>query len=137
MVGAGAAGMATALAAALEGLDVILCEKSGQVGGTTATSAGTVWIPGDAPDAETYLRSLMGDSMPRDKVAAYLATAPEAIDWFAGRSEVKFVSAGRHPDYRELPGAAAAGRAFSPLPFDGRLLGEDLKRVRPPIPEFL
>jgi succinate dehydrogenase/fumarate reductase flavoprotein subunit len=137
VVGAGAAGMATALAAALEGLEVVLCEKSSQVGGTTATSAGTVWIPPDTREAETYLRHLMGDSMPRDKIAAYLATGPAAIEYFASRSEVKFVSAGRHPDYRELPGAAAAGRAFSPLPFDGRLLGDDFKRVRPPIPEFL
>jgi succinate dehydrogenase/fumarate reductase flavoprotein subunit len=135
--GAGAAGMATALAASLEGLEVVLCEKTGQVGGTSATSAGTVWIPRDTQEAETYLRHLMGDSMPQDKVAAYLATGPAAIEYFAARSEVKFVAAGRHPDYRELPGAAAAGRAWSPLPFDGRLLGEDFKRVRPPIEEFL
>jgi hypothetical protein len=121
----------------LEGLDVVLCEKSGQVGGTAATSAGTVWIPGDTREAETYLHHLMGDSMPRDKVAAYLATGPAAMEYFAARSEVKFASSGRHPDYRELPGAAAAGRAWSPLPFDGRLLGEDFKRVRPPIEEFL
>ena len=34
------------LFASLEGLDVLLCEKTDQVGGTTFTSAGTVWIPG-------------------------------------------------------------------------------------------
>src|SRR5438046_2905479 len=28
------------------------------------------------------------------------------------------------------------GRALEPVPFDGRLLGEDLERIRPPIPEF-
>ncbi len=36
----------SALVGTLEGLDVILCETSGMVGGTAATSAGTVWIPG-------------------------------------------------------------------------------------------
>ena len=46
VIGAGAAGMTAALVGALEGLRVVLCEKSGMVGGTTATSAGTVWIPG-------------------------------------------------------------------------------------------
>ena len=46
VIGAGAAGMTAALVGALEGLNTILCEKSGMVGGTTASSAGTVWIPG-------------------------------------------------------------------------------------------
>ena len=47
VAGAGPAGMTAALVASLEGLDVLLCEKSGQVGGTGATSAGTLWIPGN------------------------------------------------------------------------------------------
>ena len=34
VVGAGPAGMAAALVAAIEGLDVLVCEKSGQAGGT-------------------------------------------------------------------------------------------------------
>src|SRR4030081_2475885 len=33
--------------------------------------------------------------------------------------------------------AATMGRgALEPVPFDGKLLGEDLERIRPPIPEF-
>ncbi|WP_409188214.1 FAD-dependent oxidoreductase [Bradyrhizobium sp. RDM4] len=44
VVGAGAAGMTAALVGALEGLKVVLCEKSDMVGGTTAFSAGSVWI---------------------------------------------------------------------------------------------
>ena len=47
VAGAGPAGMTAALVASLEGLDVLLCEKSEQAGGTGATSAGTVWIPGN------------------------------------------------------------------------------------------
>ena len=46
VVGAGAAGMTAALVGSLEGLDGLLCEKSDRVGGTTATSAGTIWVPG-------------------------------------------------------------------------------------------
>ena len=45
---AGPAGMTAALVASLEGLDVLLCEKSDQVGGTGSTSAGTLWIPGNS-----------------------------------------------------------------------------------------
>ena len=41
------------------------------------------------------------------------------------------------PDYRsELDGAALAGRALEPLPFDGRLLGDAFALLRPPLPEF-
>ena len=43
VIGAGAAGMTAALVGAMEGLQVILCEKSDVVGGTTATSA----VPSD------------------------------------------------------------------------------------------
>ena len=45
IVGAGAAGMAAAIFARLKGLDILLVEKSDKVGGTAATSAGTLWIP--------------------------------------------------------------------------------------------
>jgi ribulose 1,5-bisphosphate synthetase/thiazole synthase len=48
IAGAGPAGMTAALVASLEGLDVLLCEKSDQVGGTGSTSAGTLWIPGNS-----------------------------------------------------------------------------------------
>jgi len=46
--GGGMGGMTAALVAALEGLDVLVCEKTDQIGGTTSTSAGTVWIPGSS-----------------------------------------------------------------------------------------
>jgi flavin-dependent dehydrogenase len=38
IAGAGPAGMTAALVASLEGLDVLLCEKSDQVGGTGSTT---------------------------------------------------------------------------------------------------
>src|SRR5580704_14866553 len=47
VAGAGPAGMTAALVASLQGLTVLVCEKSGQVGGTGSTSAGTLWIPGN------------------------------------------------------------------------------------------
>ena len=49
IMGAGPGGMCTALVAALEGLRPLVIEKSDQVGGTGATSAGTIWIPGNRP----------------------------------------------------------------------------------------
>lgn len=129
--------MAAALAASIEGLDVLVCEKGAQVGGTAATSAGTLWIAPDAADAERYLDALIPEPEGRVLRKAYLAAGPRAIDYFQAKSEVKFVPAGMHPDYRDAPGAAASGRAIVPVPFDGRLLGADFTRVRPPIAEFM
>ncbi len=149
VAGAGPAGMAAALVAAIEGLDVLLCEKSDQVGGTGATSAGTLWIPGNhqsrdagfsdsADDADRYLDALIGEDTNRALRDAYLTTGPTAIDYFSSRTEVKFLPCGPHPDYRSnMPGAAYAGRAIIPEPFDGRLLGDAFAQVRPPIPEFM
>ena len=149
VVGAGPAGMTAALVASLEGLDVLLCEKSDQVGGTGATSAGTLWIPGNtqnraagfedsAEKADRYLDALIGEGTNRALRDVYLGTGPAAIDYLAEHSDVKFLPCGTHPDYRSnMPGAAISGRAVVPAPFDGRLLGADFRRVRPPIREFL
>ena len=149
IAGAGPAGMTAALVASLEGLDVLLCEKSGQVGGTGSTSAGTLWIPGNhqsrkagfddsAEKAEEYLDGLIGKPVNRDLRTAFLKTGPIAIDYLEDRTDVRFLPCGRHPDYRDnIKGAAVAGRAIAPQPFDGRLLGSDFARVRPPIREFM
>lgn len=45
VLGAGAAGMTAALVAAIEGLRTLVIERSDQIGGTTALSSGSVWIP--------------------------------------------------------------------------------------------
>jgi len=59
--GAGAAGMTAALIAALDGQEVLLCEASQQVGGTTATSAGTIWIPANSQSRKACFEdSLVG-----------------------------------------------------------------------------
>lgn len=141
--------MTAALVAALEGLDVLVSEKSQQVGGTTSTSAGTLWIPGNhqsrdagyddsAEQADIYMRALAGNAGNSDLREAYLATGPDAIDYLMARTDVQFAPCGKHPDYQaQLPGSAITGRAIIPRMFDGRLLGADFARVRPPIPEFM
>src|SRR4051794_38714129 len=148
VVGAGAAGMTAALVGTLEGLETILCEKSGMVGGTTATSAGTVWIPGSrqseaagVPDsiaaAKTYLAAILGEDAGDARLAAFLATGPTVLDYLQQRTSVAFAPPPVHPDYLALPGAAISGRALGALPFDGRKLGDDFTRVRPPRREFM
>ncbi len=146
--GAGMGGMTAALVASLEGLDVLLCEKTDQVGGTTSTSAGTVWIPGSAQakrdgvpdsidDARRFLEAEIGPRALAQR-EAFLDAGPAALDYLDARTEVKFRAPPRHPDYHSnQPGRALAGRALAPLPFDGRLLGKDFALVRPPIAPFM
>src|SRR3954447_10719106 len=146
--GAGMGGMTAALIGALEGLDVLLCEKTDQVGGTTSTSAGTVWIPGSSqsvhdgvPDTiEAARRFLDAEIGPRAEAVreAFLEAGPAALDYLEARSEVKFRAPPMHPDYHSnQPRRALARRALAPLPFDGRLLGKAFGRVRPPIAPFM
>ena len=147
VVGAGAGGMTAALVCALQGLNVVLCEKSDRVGGTTATSAGTIWVPGtqqarDAgmkdtiADARRYLDSIIGVADGRRDV--YLNTAADVVEYLDRNSDVKFSIYPKHPDYlANRPGSTIADRALAPLPFDGRLLGADFELLRPPIGEFM
>ncbi len=148
VIGAGAAGMTAALVGALEGLETILCEKSDTVGGTTATSAGTVWIPGSrqseaagVPDsiasAKTYLAALLGGDADDARLAAYLASGPDMLDYLEQKTSVAFTPPPVHPDYHTEPGAAVGGRALGAMPIDGRKLGHDFARVQPPRREFL
>ena len=148
VIGAGAAGMSAALFAAIRGARTLLVEKSGFVGGTSALSAGSIWIPNtrhasaiaasdSADNAERYLQQIIGNRADANLRAAFLKAGPEAVEVLENHSEVKLRAYPRHPDYRsELEGAVVAGRALEPLPFDGRLLGDSLRLVRPPIPEF-
>ncbi|WP_102227134.1 FAD-dependent oxidoreductase [Acidimangrovimonas sediminis] len=146
--GAGAGGMTAALVAAQQGLDVLLCEKTAMVGGITSTSGGTIWVPGteqsrrdgvadSAEDARQFLQAVVGDRGGDRLREAFLSSGAEALAELEATSEVKLAAAKAHPDYVPGPGAAYGGRALAPLEFDGRLLGADFARVRPPRPEFM
>jgi len=148
VIGAGAGGMTAALSGAIAGLSVLLCEKTGVVGGTTATSGGTTWVPGtelshragvpdSAEDAAAFLRHVVGNRGGEARREAFLAAGPEAIAELERHSEVRFVAAAAHPDYLDGPGSAYGGRALAPVEFDGRLLGTDFDRVRPPRDVFM
>ena len=149
--GAGAGGMTAALAGKLAGLDVLLCEKTATVGGITSSSAGTAWIPGTSqsrragvPDTVERARAYLGfgDRRARRRCRAReLSSSParRSLTTLETRSEVKFAAATAHPDYlANHPGRGfRRSRLGAALPFDGRLLGADFARVRPPAAEFM
>lgn len=148
VIGAGGAGLAAALYAAIAGAKVLLVERTAYVGGTTALSAGTTWVPGthhaakvnpaDTLDqAARYLDNAIGERAPLALRQAFLDHGPAAVKQIEDHSEVKYRPCPKHPDYiSELGGSTLSGRALEPLPFDGRRLGELFKLIRPPIPEF-
>jgi hypothetical protein len=148
VIGAGGAGMAAALFAAIDGKKVLLVERTAHVGGTTAWSAGTTWIPGtrqgagvnpsdSLADAARYLDNAVGERTPAALRQAFLAHGARAVEHIEAHSDVKYRACPKHPDYiSDLGGSTLNGRALEPLPFDGRLLGDLFKLIRPPIPEF-
>lgn len=152
ILGAGAAGMAAAIYAALDGAKVLLVERTEYVGGTTALSGGTTWVPltrfeQDAsihakdPDSyqkvSAFLDRAVGEHSPAHMREAFLKAGPEAIHRLVDNSEVKFRVCAFHPDYMaDLEGAVTCGRALEPLPYITRHLGEYLSLLRPPIEEF-
>lgn len=148
VIGAGGAGLSAALFAAMDGAKVLMVEHTALIGGTTAWSAGTTWIPGThhaaavnpkdtLADAAHYLTNAIGERTSASLRQAFLDNGPLAIKLIEANSEVKYRPYAKHPDYiSDLDGSTLNGRALEPLPFDGRLLGDLFKLIRPPIPEF-
>lgn len=148
VVGSGAGGLAAAVTAAHRGLKVIVAEKAPWVGGTTALSGGFMWVPNNpisradgiedsAEAARTYLQHEAGNHFNADNVDAFLAKGPEAIEFFETKTSVKFEPASAFSDYHPTaPGGRSGGRSIKALPMRGELLGKDLQRLRPPLPEL-
>ena len=144
VVGAGGAGMTAALAAADRGLDTLLVEKSEYFGGNTARSGGGVWVPGnyalraagvdDTPEAaKQYLDSIVGDEVPKVRRDTYIDRGPEMMDFVRDRTPVRFAWVPEYSDYHpEAPGGRPGGRSVEPVPIDGRIIGEEIRRLHPP-----
>jgi 3-oxosteroid 1-dehydrogenase len=143
VVGAGGAGMTAALAAARQGLDTVLIEKSSFFGGSTARSGGGVWIPGnyalrdagqadDPAESKRYLDSIVGDVVPKVRRDTFIDRGPEVMDFIRENTPVRFAWVPEYSDYLpESPGGRARGRSVEPVPMDCRFLGDELERLHP------
>lgn len=144
VIGAGAGGLATAIVAKKQGLDVIVVEKEAFFGGTTAFSGGVLWVPcnpqasasgiqDSREAARTYLRNETGDYFDAEAVDAFLDNAPAMVSFFERETAVKFVPT-LYPDYHpDVAGGVDIGRSILAAPFDIRQLGADMARLRPPL----
>jgi succinate dehydrogenase/fumarate reductase flavoprotein subunit len=144
IVGSGAGGLSTAITAKKGGLDVVIIEKEAFFGGTTAYSGGVLWIPGNPharkagindtrEAAVTYLRNETGNYFSEKAIEAFLDQGPRMLEFFERETEAKFLLSG-YPDYHpDVEGGALVGRSVTAAPFDARGLGDELKRLRPPL----
>src|ERR1700745_1025053 len=140
VLGSGAAGLAAALTASVNGASVEIYEKAATVGGTTAVSGGIVWIPahrrsadGELPvkDAMDYLRAQSLGFMDEELMETFVRTGAEMLDFVEAHSDLRFEIAEGFPDYKpELPGGRpGGGRSLNAVPFDLAKLGEWSDRI--------
>lgn len=148
VVGSGAGGLATAVTAAHHHQKVLVVEKEPVFGGTTARSGGWMWIPANGPakrlgiqdsieKGRTYLKHEAGDHFDADRVESFLVNGPKAIEFFEQKTELQFDLGPTFADYHpDAPGGMPAGRSLVARPFDGRALGPEIQRLRPPLSEI-
>jgi 3-oxosteroid 1-dehydrogenase len=144
ILGSGVGGLVAALTAKELGLQGVVVEKSGRLGGSSAMSGGGIWLPcnplmenlgvTDTPElARKYLAAVVGDAGPSaspERQAAFLEGARD-IWTFLQRRRVRLVHSW-HPDYyAQLPGGLNPGRSVESDFVDGRPLGSLLAKLPP------
>lgn len=147
VIGSGAAGLSAALSASVRGSRVLVLEKSGLVGGTTAMSGGGVWVPchhhqasigatDTRDEALDYIRAVAPEgwhNVEEPLWVAFVDHAPEMLAFVEANSPLRFAPS-REPDpYVEAPGGKQFGRMVSPRPIPALPLGPWRRRVRGPM----
>lgn len=146
VLGSGGAGCCAALAAAALGLSTCLIEKASTLGGGTADSLGTIWIPDnrlaaaagladDYASALEYARFVAGGQAVAANLEAYVREAPRVLEALLGLG-VKLRLAPGLPDYfaPAAPGSCADGRRMvEPALIARSALGPFAHNIRPSV----
>ncbi|MFN3470030.1 MAG: FAD-binding protein, partial [Novosphingobium sp.] len=145
VLGSGGAAMTAAISAHDFGAsDVVILERSGMVGGTTAMSGGMLWIPNNHHQREAgiadsdeeivaYLDALAPGALDPETLWAFMQNGPEMLRYLADRTPVRLHAFTDFPDYQPYaPGAKPdGGRSLDNAAFSFARLGKWASRVNP------
>jgi 3-oxosteroid 1-dehydrogenase len=145
VIGTGGAGLTGALVGAIEGLNVIVLEKTELVGGTTAVSGGGFWIPvndhlaeqgveDSREEALAYMRACGGTASEDEILSALVDTGREMVRYLEDQGGLSFrawPAVGGTIDYRPWhPGWKPGARTLDAGKFRLADLGEWAPRLR-------
>jgi glycine/D-amino acid oxidase-like deaminating enzyme len=145
VIGSGAGALTAAITAGMAGLKVLIVEKEPLFGGASARSGGGVWIPGSSKASKagrsdsraemiTYFKHEAQDRYDEKRVCAFLDEGPRMLKFLEDNSPIRFFLLDGFPDYYpDHPGGSANARSLGILAVDGRKLGPEIKRLRPPM----
>jgi 3-oxosteroid 1-dehydrogenase len=142
VLGSGGAALAAALVPAQHGLRVRVIERTEYVGGTTAVSAGMLWIPDNhhmseagvpdsREDALTYMTRIAGGQASPELIETFVDEGPAMVRWLEETTPVRLYPIDR-PDYHSaFDGAKPGARALDNQPVASGDLGPAADMVRP------
>ncbi len=140
VIGSGAAGMASAAAAAELGMSCLVLEKAEKLGGGTAISGGSLWVGAnhlnaaaggsDSPaEVIDYLRYVGAGATDTARMQKFADEAPRALKFFETLG-IPFQLTARIDHYHGVaPGAKSGGRIVDTPPITGADLGEFKDRM--------
>lgn len=151
VIGSGASGFTAALTARKHGADVLVVEKEEIVGGTSATSGGTLWIPGNphSPEvkgepgleealasARRYVLAQGGNYIDRDRLDTFLDNGHRMVSFLERETEVRFYS-NDYPDYYSEQPEASTLRSIHTVNYRASALGAARKTLKNQLPQML
>lgn len=152
VVGSGGAGLTAGLAAAVAGLEVVVLESSGLIGGTTAMSGAGTWIPANHKARDAGIRDSRQSALAYIRASAppgwqkvedplwrrFVVEAPAMMKFVEDTTPLVFDLIEEADPYPLNPGACRTGRMLSPRPLPPAAAGGWSRRIRVPhVPHIL
>ena len=141
VIGSGAPGLGSALWAATQGLKVAVLEKESRVGGETAWSYGSLWVPNTVLEAELgiqdsvksadeYMHYLSGGFADEEMLQTYLKEAPATISALRDLGvQLRIIRGLPDHNFPFAPGSQGPGRSLEVVP----IARDQLPVAAPPI----